>query len=139
MNEIDLQSIPGCMAEIEACSRGLAAMDHLYGRVLDDLADRRVTWEAIEVDAARSARDDAPRAATATEIRAGITAYVNRTPSASKARAELAEAENRKEKLDRWMRSLEKRMSGAQSAQNGHDKLAKYGGGDAPTYGGNQR
>lgn len=128
MRQIDLSTIQGCGQELEACSNGLAWMDHLWGDLLDSLDEAESTWEAKEAEAAELARADAPKAATATEIRALITKHVNATPSYRKALDEVREKRRQKAKLERWFRTAEKRISAAQSAQNGHDRLAKHGG-----------
>lgn len=125
----DFKDIPGCIRELEACNRGLAYLDHLYGRVLDELDEAEATWDSTEAKAARAARDDAPSGATATEIKGRIIEWVEARPSALQAREAVKEQRRRKDKIDRWMRSLEKRGGFSQSAQNGHDKLGKYGGG----------
>lgn len=121
--------IPACIAELQYCKSALARLDHLYGRALDDLDETKRTWELVEAEAARAARDDAPSAATATEIRGRIAEYVERRPSARTARESYLSAVTRRDKLERWMRTFEHRLSAAQSAQNGHDRLARYGGG----------
>lgn len=121
--------IPACQQELEVCKRGMATLDHLFGRILDDVDNHQQTWDSTEAEAARAARADAPKAATATEIKGLITEWVNKRPSAHEARESYRQALRRKEKVERWMRSLEKRMSAAQSAMNGHDSLGKYGGG----------
>jgi hypothetical protein len=126
---IDLKSLQGCQAELEACCNGLAWLDHLWGMAVDALSEAEDVWATVESDAAKAARDDAPSAATATEIRGLITAYVNRTPSARKAKDKLTEAKNERDKLERWMRTAEKRLSAAQTAARGHDALGRYGGG----------
>jgi DNA repair exonuclease SbcCD ATPase subunit len=125
----NLSTLHGCLEELEACSTGLTYFDHLFARVLDDLDQRRLTWESIEAEAAKAARQDAPKAATATEIKGLMTQYVERRSSHAKARDQLREAERRKEKIDRWTRTLEKRIGAAQSAKGIHEQLAEGGGG----------
>jgi Skp family chaperone for outer membrane proteins len=125
----DFSNVNGCIEELQACNKGLVYLDHLYGRILDELAEAEQTWASVEADAAKAARDDAPKAATAVEIKGAMTEWVNNRPSASKARDAVQEARRRKEKIDRWIRSLEKRGNFAQSAQKGHEQLAKGGGG----------
>lgn len=117
-----------CQLELERCARGLAYLDHLYGRVLDDMDACRAEWDEVEAQAAIASRGDA-KALTATEVKARITQWVNKRPEARELRERLAAAERRKAKIERWMRSLEKRISAAQSALNGHEQLARYGGG----------
>jgi hypothetical protein len=129
VNEIDLTTMQGCQNELQACSRGLAYMDHWWGALLDAKDEAESVWAAQELEAAALARADAPSGATATEIKALITKHVNATPSARKALDEVTEKRRQKEKLERWFRSLEKRQSAAQAARNGHEALAKYGGG----------
>lgn len=129
MNGPNLQNVHGCLRELEDCSHGIAYLDHLFGRVLDDLAERQATMENVESEAAIAARKDAPSAATAAEIKGLMTKWINERPSKAKAREELREAQRRKDKVDRWMRSLEKRGGFAQSAQNGHEQIARFGGG----------
>jgi uncharacterized protein involved in exopolysaccharide biosynthesis len=117
------------MKELSDCSRGLAYLDHHYATTLDALDAAEATWDTVEAEAAEKARTDAPRAATATEIKGLITSYVDRHPSMREDR-EKVQAERRElAKIERWMRTLEKRMSAAQSALNGHDQLGRYGGG----------
>ena len=129
MDEIDLSNPLACNAEIVACSRGLAYLDHMFGQIVDSLSEAEAVMETVESDAAKAARSDAPSAATAAEIKGLMTSWINARPSASQARTELRKAQDRKAKIDRWLRSLEKRMSAAQSALNGHQSLARYGGG----------
>lgn len=128
MKQIDLSNVHACQSEMQDCSRGLAYLDHIFGRAVDALSEAESTWDSVESDAAAKVREDAPKAATATEIKGAITAYVNARPPAREARDELTKARDRMAKVDRWMRSLEKRLSAAQSAQNGHQALGKYGG-----------
>lgn len=128
MKPINLQNVHGCLEELETCSKGLAYLDHLYGKVLDDLHDFAVAWETTEAEAAAAARTAAPKAATAAEIKGLMTAWVDSKPAARMSRENLREAERRKAKLDRWMRTLEKRGGFAQSAQNGHALIDKGGG-----------
>jgi hypothetical protein len=126
---VDLSSVHGCLRELEDCSKGLAYFDHLWGRVIDDLDKHRETVETYESEAARDVREGLPaKGATAAEVNAGINHWFQVRPDARKARDELREAERRKAKLERWFRTLEKRMSAAQTAQNGHDQLARHGG-----------
>lgn len=127
---ISLTDPQSCQAELERCSNGLAYMDHLYSQVLDALDEAEATWEAVEAEAAAAARTDAPKAATATEIRGLIHEWVSQRPSKAEAREKAREARRRKDKLDRFMRSLEKRLSAAQSAAKGHESLGRYGGGE---------
>lgn len=127
---IDLKAdVHGCLRELENCSNGLVYFDHLWGRVIDDIDKAEETYEAYESEAAEKVRESAPNAATATEIKAGINRYIERRKDAREARDELKEARRRKAKLERWIRSLEKRQSAAQTAQNGHAQIAKGGGG----------
>lgn len=119
----------GVLQELEDIRAGLLYFDHLFGRVLDDLHERQSVWNTAESEAAALARADAPKAATATEIKGLITHHVNASPSARKARDELAEAEARKAKIERWVRSLEQRLKAAQSAKGTHDQLMQGGGG----------
>jgi len=128
VREIDLKTLHGCLEELESCSRGLAYFDHLYAICLDKLNEAEATMEAVRSEAAAAAREDAPKAATAVEINGRITHWINERPSASKARSTLREVETQKAKLDRWLRSLEKRLSAAQSARSGHESLARGGG-----------
>ena len=125
----DFSNVHGCIAELQDCNRGLVYLDHLYGRILDELAEAEQTWASVESDAAKAARKDVPKAATAVEIKGAMTAWVNDRPSASQARNDVQEARRRKDKIDRWIRSLEKRGNFAQSAQNGHSLLTRGGGG----------
>lgn len=126
---MNLSNVHGCIQEIEDCSQGLAYFDHLWGRVIDDLDRRAETVDTYESEAAVEVRKSLPKAATATEVNAAINHWFQIRPDARKARDELREAKRRKVKLERWFRSLEKRQSGAQSAQNGHEQIARYGGG----------
>jgi hypothetical protein len=124
-----LNDVFGCMKELSDCSRGLAYLDHHYAQTLDALDVAEATWNTVEAEAAEKARTDAPKAATAVEIRGLITSYVDRHQSKREDR-ERVQAERRElAKIERWMRTLEKRMSAAQSALNGHDQLGRYGGG----------
>lgn len=127
--DADLLSIQGCIQEIENCNRGLAYLDHVFGTVLNKLDESETTWASVEAEAAEAARRDAPSGTTATEIKGGITRWVEQRPSKVEAREDAKRWRRRKEKVDRWMRTLEKRLSAAQSAQNGHDALGRYGGG----------
>lgn len=127
----NLQDVFGCLREIEDCSCGLAYLDHVYGRTLDDLDAAEATWDTVEAEAAEKARADAPKAATATEIKAGITRYVDRHPSMREDREKVLKLRRKLAKVERWMRTLEKRLSAAQSANNAHDTLGRYGGGVA--------
>lgn len=129
MNGPNLQNIHGCVAELQDCSNGLVYFDHLWGRVLDDIDSREETYEAYESEAAEKVRSALPAAATATEVKAAINRYIERRSDAREARDQLKEARRRKAKLERWFRTLEKRQSAAQSAQNGHDRIARGGGG----------
>jgi hypothetical protein len=124
----DLSTLHGCLEELSACSTGLTYFDHLFHQVLDDLERHQLTWESIEAEAAKAARQDAPKAATATEIKGLMTQYVERRTSHAAARNALREAERRKEKIDRWTRTLEKRIGAAQSAKGIHEQLAEGGG-----------
>ena len=125
----DFTNIHGCIAELQDCNRGLVYLDHLFGRILDELAEAEQIWINVESDAALAARKDAPKAATAIEIKGAMTEWVNHRPSAVEARDAYQEARRRKDKIDRWIRSLEKRGNFAQSAQNGHALLTRGGGG----------
>lgn len=129
--QIDLSTVQGCQAELQTCARGLAWLDHLWGECIDSLSEAEAVMDAVEVEAAKAARQNCPDKATAAEIKAGMTAYVNARPSERKAADRLREARDTKEKIARWMRTAEKRMSGAQSALNGHQALGRYGGGSA--------
>ena len=129
MKPIDLSNVHACQSEIQDCSRGLAYLDHLFSQAVDLVSEKETIWDSEESEALRAAREDAPKAATATEIRGLVTAHVNKRPSARKARDELRAAHDTKEKVERFMRSIEKRLSAAQSAMNGHQALGKYGGG----------
>lgn len=126
----DLLSVQGCQQEIQDCSRGLAYLDHIFGIVLSNLDDAETTWNSVEADAAQCARADAPKAATAVEIKGGITRWVQAHPSALRDRENVLEWRRRLTKVERWMRTLEKRLSAAQSAQKGHEQLGRYGGGE---------
>lgn len=126
---MDLSNVHGCLQELEDCSRGLVYFDHLWGRVIDDLDKHRETVDTYESEAAENVRASLPKGATATEVKAGINHWFQVRPDARKARDELREAERRRAKLERWFRTLEKRQSAAQAARNGHELLARGGGG----------
>jgi hypothetical protein len=128
LRQIDLSTIQGCGEELEACANGLAYMDHLWNDCIDAVDTHRETVDSYEADAAAEIRESLPKAATATEVKAAIHRWFERRPDARKARDNLREAERQKAKLERWFRTAEKRISAAQSAQNGHDRLAKHGG-----------
>jgi hypothetical protein len=128
VNPIDLTTLHGCMTELEQTSRGLAYMDHLWGLMLDHLDEAEATWDAVKSEAATKARTDLPKAATAVEINAAITRYVNQRPSDVEARQRVLEKRRQKAKLERYFRSLEKRASSAASAKNVHEQLGKFGG-----------
>ena len=125
----DLSTWHGVLAELEDLSNGLLYFDHLYGQVLNDVDERKATYEAVESKAAAAARTDAPKAATATEINGRITEWINARPSARQALDDLREAERRKAKIERWVRSLEQRLKAAQTAKGIHEQLSHGGGG----------
>lgn len=127
MEKINLQNTHGCLAELEACSNGLAYFDHLYSRVLDQTREAEAVWESIEAEAAAAARDDARSGATAVEIKGLMTAWVDKRPSHSNARLLLRKLQADEAKLERFTRSLEKRMSAAQSAAKAHELIARQG------------
>lgn len=129
MNELTLQNTHGCIDELEACSRGLTYADHLWAEVIDDLDNRQETFDSYESIAAKEIRLSLPSGATATEVKAAINEWFEKRPVERKARDELREAERRKVKLERFFRTLEKRIGSAQAARNGHELLAKAGGG----------
>ena len=130
MRDIDLQSVPGCHQELQDCANGMAYLDHLFGRVMDDLDRTRETWEAVEADAVREVRERVTKAATAVEVRGAVNDWIVNRADARDAREAYREAHRRKEKIERWMKTLEKRLSAAQTAHNG--QLALRAGEDAP-------
>lgn len=121
--------IPACIAELEYCKRALARLDHLFGRALDDVDRAQAIWENIEAKASAHARSEVRKAATAAEVKGAMADYVNDRPEDVKVRGELRDANRRLEKLRRWQESFARRMSAAQTAQNGHEALGRYGGG----------
>lgn len=129
MKEIDLSNIHACQSEMQDCSRGLAYLDHIYGQVIDDLSACELNWNQAEAAAAKAVRMTIRKGATAAEVKGAIHDWITNVAYGPQARENLRKARDRKEKVDRWMRSLEKRLSAAQSAQNGHQALGKYGGG----------
>lgn len=126
---VSLTTIHGCLEELEAVSNGLLWFDHLYGQVLDDIDAKRVTWDSVEAEAAKVARAEIPKAATAIEVKGFITRYVEQRVSGVEARDQLREAERRKDKIERWVRSLEQRLKAAQTAKGIHEQLSHGGGG----------
>ena len=130
MRPIDLQSVPGCHQELQDCANGMAYLDHMFGKVMDDLDRTRETWEAVEADAVREVRERVTKAATAVEVRGAVNDWIVNRADARDAREAYREAIRRREKIERWMKTLEKRLSAAQTAHNG--QLALRAGEDAP-------
>ena len=130
MRQIDLQTVPGCIEEIQNCSNGMAWLDHQFGKALDDIDRTRETWEAVESDAVREVRERVPKAATAVEVRGAVNDWIVNRADARAAREDHRAALRHREKVERWMKTLEKRLSAAQTAQNG--QLALRAGENAP-------
>ncbi len=131
MKQIDLSNVHACQSEMQDCSRGLAYLDHLFGQIVDSLAAAQDEYDTIEAAISAGVRQgDDSKALTATEIKGRITAAFEESPAYREVRVKLTEARGRKTKIDRWMRSIEKRLGAAQSASNGHDQIGRYGGGE---------
>ena len=128
MNELTLQNLQGCLSELENCSRGLTYSDHIFSLVLDAIDETAETWATYEAEGREAVRTDYPKATTAGEKDAALHEWVLRHPSARKARDAHQEAVRRKSKVERFMRTMEKRIGSAQSAQNVHDRIARHGG-----------
>lgn len=128
MNEINLSNVHGCLTELQTCANGLAFLDHKFHEATQAVSRNEALMESIEARAAEWARQDAPKAATAAEIKGRMTRYINERTEDAKVRAELRSAKDLLAKVERYMRSLEKRIGAAQAARNGHELLAKAGG-----------
>ncbi len=128
--EIDLTSIPGCHHEIQECSRGLAWLDHLFASAVNDLSDAEDAWATWEAKALAAARENARSGATAAEMRGLVTTYREQVEDGKcrEAWVALRTAQRRKEKVLKFIDSLGKRQSAAQSALKGHENLGRYGG-----------
>ncbi len=124
-----LTDVHGCLVELEDCRAGLTYLDHVYALCLSRVEEAEQVWDNVEAKAAGAARDDAPKAATAREINGLITQWVNDRPSAVEAREDAKTWRRRLTHVERCLRSLEKRIMAAGSAQNGHEQLGRYGGG----------
>ena len=134
---IDLSNVHGCQAELETCANGLAYLDHWWCKVLDALDDAEKDWETVEATAAAQVRG-VDTHLTATEVKGRITLWIDEVKDASEKRDKVREMRRIKAKVERYFRSLEKRLSAAQTAQNGHAEIAKGGGAtppDGPVYG----
>lgn len=125
---INLSTVQGCQAELETCANGLAYLDHWWSRILDELDKAEGAWETIEATAAAQARGPDDKHLTATEIKGRITAWVDNVTDATEKRDRVREMRRIKAKVERYFRSLEKRLSAAQTASKGHDALASGGG-----------
>lgn len=124
---IDLSNVLSCQAELQRCSNGLAYLDHWWCAVLDEVDEAEQAWDTVEAKAAAEARNG-DKALTAVEVKGRITAAIDADEDASAARERLRNARSIKAKVERYFRSLEKRIGAAQSAQNGHGQLARGGG-----------
>lgn len=126
MPVIDLTSVFGCQSEIQDCSRGIAYLDHHFGAIVDELVDAELAYDLIEAKAAESARQS--KSDTAAEINGRIALAIDSNPEWAKARDRVVLARKRKAKVDRWIKSLEKRQSAGQSALKGHEQIQRGGG-----------
>ena len=126
MSEIRLDTPHGCREELERCANGIAELipRHTTLRLrLGDLDQELEIAEAIET--AKQAADNART--TATDRKAQVIAAMDKT-SAGDARRERYEVTAKLNVLERRFRSLEKRLSAAQSALNDHQAEARSAG-----------
>lgn len=126
MSEIRLDTPHGCREELERCANGIAELipRHTTLRLrLGELDQELEIAEAIET--AKQAGDN-PRT-TATDRKAQVVAAIDKTP-AGDARRERYEVTAKLDVLERRFRSLEKRLSAAQSCLNDHQSEARSAG-----------
>jgi len=121
VNRIRLDTPEACRVELERCSSGLAWLDHAYSLARDAVDDAEQTYNAFEADAAVAARKQLGKGATATEVKGAITSWVLSNEHADSASIDLYKARAMLDKLERYFRSLEKRLGAAQSAAKQHD------------------
>lgn len=132
VKQINLSNVLACVDELQTCANSLAILDHWFNASVDMLSDAEETWSAYESTAAAEVRPNLPKTATATEVRAAMNEWVRNRPDARKAWDHLREARKYKEKVERFIRTLEKRGGLAQSAKNGHESLAQHAGSANP-------
>lgn len=118
----------GILDELERCRNGLVETNHRFGQAIDRLSETRRTWESVESEAARAVRKDAPKAATATEIKGLITAYVNIRPSSAAARAEYDAAKDDLTKIESEISTFHHIIKTLQTAKGIHEQLLQGGG-----------
>lgn len=129
---INLSNVTGCVTELESVANGLASLDFMFHKAVNLLSDAEETWSAYESQAHDAVRDELRKAATAGEVKAAVAEWTRKNAPARKAWDELREARRYKEKVEHFVRSMEKRGSFAQSAQKGHDAIRQGGGNEAP-------
>lgn len=125
----NLSTTHGCLREFEDCSNGLTYFDHLFHLALDELDEAREGWEPWKAEGLDWARRSLGKGATAGELQSKLIEWAGRDQAATASLTRLREAERNKAKLDRFIASLEKRLTAAQSALRGHEQLSRYAGG----------
>lgn len=120
MAEIRLDTPTSCRDELQRCSNGIATLIPEYTKLREEKAAVDESLEVAEALATVAIATDNLRI-TATELKARVVKTLYDDPmNSGKLSARRHELNARLEVIERRFRSLEKRLSAAQSALNDH-------------------
>jgi hypothetical protein len=125
---VHLDSTASTRAELERCASGIAALTPEFTKLQEEMGVVEESLEIAEALATVKMADDHPKA-TATELKARVVkAVCDDETGTGKLYGRRSELRARLVVIDRRFRSLEKRLSAAQTAMNSHLEEARSAG-----------
>lgn len=129
---IRLDTEEGCAAELQRVSNNMAELTQQYTETVEEQRDVGALFRSVKAIVSKTIRDGTEAKLTAAEVDARFTDAIDADETFSAIRDKHDELEASEKTLDRRLRTLEKRESGAQSALNKHqndNRRAAYGNG----------